>query len=72
MIKTSLAKRKSRTYFEQVPLEVVKKVLGGEAVKTATVGTNNRTVAPRKTQPYSLARSIAKADVKQKAAGRPR
>lgn len=72
MIKTSLAKRKSRTYFEQVPLEVVKKVLGEEAVKTDRVGTNNRAVAPRKTQPFSVARSMAKADIKPKAAGRPR
>ncbi len=74
MIKTSRAKRKPQTHFEQVPLEVVKKVLGGEAVKTDRVGTNNLTVrtAPRKTQPSSLTRSIAKADMKPKAARRPR
>jgi hypothetical protein len=53
MIKTSRAKRKVQTHFEQVPLEVVKKVLGVEAVKTP-------------------ARSIAKADIKPKAAGRLR
>jgi hypothetical protein len=74
MIKTSRAKRKSRTHFEQVPLEVVKKVLGGEALKTDKAGTNALTVetAPRKTRPYSLTRAIAKVDTKPKAAGRPR
>jgi len=74
MIKTGLAKRKSRTYFEQVPLEVVRKVLGVDAVKTDGVGTNNGPVRPasRKAQPYRPARSIAKADSKPKAAGRPR
>jgi hypothetical protein len=75
MIKTSRAKRKSQTHFEQVPLEVVKKMLGGEAVKTDTAGTNNliEETALRETEPYSqAARSIAKADIKPKAAGRPR
>ena len=61
MIKTSRAKRKSQTHFDQVPLAVVKKVLGGEAV------------ALRKTVPNRLAaRSIANRDAKPKAAGRPR
>ena len=72
MIKTS-AKRKSQTHFEQVPVKVVKrKVLGGGAVKTDRVGTNNPVVeaAPTKTESYSLAtRSIAKANIKPKAAG---
>jgi hypothetical protein len=74
MIKTSRAKRKSRTHFEQVPLEVVKTVLGGEAVKTDKAGTNNFVVktAPRKTRPHGLTRAIAKADTKPRAAGRPR
>ena len=74
MIKTSRAKRKPRTHFEQVPLELVKKVLGGEAVKTDKAGTNDGIVetAPRKTRPYTLTRSIARADTKPKAAGRPR
>lgn len=74
MIKNSRARRESRTHFEQVPLEVVKKVLGGEAVKTDKARTNDVMVetAPRKTRPYALARSIAKADTKPKAAGRPR
>ena len=57
MIKTSRAKRKAQTHFEQVPVEVVKrKVLGGEAVKTHSAGTNNSVVetTPTKTEPYSL------------------
>jgi hypothetical protein len=41
MIKTSRAKRKSQTHFEQVPLEVVEKLLGGEAVKTDRAGPSN-------------------------------
>jgi hypothetical protein len=75
MTKTSRAKRKSQTHFEQVPLEVVKARLGGEAVKTGRAGTNNLVVetAPRKTEPHGrAARSIANADFKPKAAGRPR
>jgi hypothetical protein len=75
MIKTSRARRKSRTYFEQVPLEVVEKLLRGEAVETDRAGPNNLIVetARSKTEPYSLtARSIAKADSMPKAAGRPR
>jgi hypothetical protein len=75
MIKTSRAKRKSPTYFEQVPLEVVKKVLGGDAVNTDRARTNNLIVetAVKKTEPYrAAARSIAKADITPKPAGRPR
>lgn len=73
MVKTSRAKRTSRMHFEQVPLEVVEKVLGSEAVRTARAGTNSFTVktSPRTAEPYRLrARSIAKAHVKSKAAGR--
>ena len=73
MIKTSRAKRKSQTHFEQVPVEVVRrKVLGGEAVKTDRAGMNDPMVetAPTKTEPYSLAtRSIAKVNMKPNAAG---
>ena len=73
MIKTSRAKRKAQTHFEQVPVEVVKsKVLGGEAVKTDRAGTNNSMVetAPTTTEPYSLkTRSVAKANIKPNAAG---
>jgi hypothetical protein len=76
MIKTSRAKRESQTHFEQVPLEVVKKVLGGEAVKTERAGTNNLVVetAPRKKKPHRLAaRSIAKAESsRRRPAGRDR
>jgi hypothetical protein len=74
MIKNRRARRKSQTHFEQVPLEVVKKVLSGEAVKTDTAGTNNLIVetAPRETKPYSLPRSIGTADRKPKAAARLR
>jgi hypothetical protein len=57
MIKTGRAKRKAQTHFEQVPLEVVKKLLDGEAVKTDRAGTNNLIVetAAGKTERYSLA-----------------
>lgn len=74
MIQTSRAKRKSPTYFEQVPLEVVKK-LRGDAVNTDRAGTNNLIVetALKKTEPYHVAaRSIAKAHITPKPAGRPR
>jgi hypothetical protein len=76
MIKTSRAKRKSQTHFEQVPLEVVEKLLGGEAVKTDRAGPNNLIVetAQTKTEPYSLAaRSIAKrTSCRKRRAGRDR
>jgi hypothetical protein len=41
MIKTSRAKRKFQTHFEQVPLEVVKTLLGRKAVKTDRARTNS-------------------------------
>jgi hypothetical protein len=34
MVKTGGAKQKAQTHFEQVPLKVVEKVLGREAVRT--------------------------------------
>jgi len=75
MMNTRNAKQKPRTHFEQVPLAVVKKVIDAEAVKPAKTGAKNLIVetAPSKTEPYSLpAHSIAHADIKPKAAGRPR
>jgi hypothetical protein len=75
MMNTRNAKQKPRAHFEQVPLTVVKKVIGEHAVKPAKTGAKNLIVetAPSKTEPYSLpARSIADADRKPNAAGRPR
>ena len=75
MMNTRNAKQKPRTHFEQIPLAVVKKVIGAEPVKPATTGAKNLIVeeASSKTEPYSLpAHSIAHADIKPKAAGRPR
>jgi hypothetical protein len=74
MTNTRNAKQKPRMHFEQVPLPVVKKVIA-EAVKPAKTGAKNLIVeaASSKTEPYSLpAHSIAHADIKPKAAGRPR
>ena len=49
MMNTRNAKQKPRTHFEQVPLAVVKKVIGPEAVKPAKTGAKNLIVeaAPR-------------------------
>jgi hypothetical protein len=75
MIKTSRAKRKSPTYFDQVPLEVLKKLLGRDAVNTDRAGTNNLIVETpvKKNEPYGVAaRAIAKGHITPKPAGRPR
>ena len=51
-MKTSDVKTKSETHFEQVPLEVVKKIAGGEESKE-TAGTDNLIIerVPVKTEP---------------------
>jgi hypothetical protein len=75
MMKTRNAKQKPRTHFEQVPLAVVKKLIGAEPVNPAKTGAKNLIVeaATSKTEPFSLpAHSIAHADIKPKAAGRKR
>jgi len=53
--KKSDVKRKPGTHFEQVPLEVVKKITGGEGVKEKA-GTDNLIIerVPVKTEPYSM------------------
>ena len=55
MKKTSDVKPKTGTHFEQVPLEVVKKIVGEEGPKE-TPGTDNLTIerVPVKTEPYSM------------------
>jgi hypothetical protein len=71
MVKTSGAKEKAQTHFEQVPLDVVKKVLGGDAVLTN--GGTKRLRDPANTpKPHNPAGSVAKAAIKSKASGRPR
>ena len=53
MKKTSHAKRKS-THFEQVPLEIVRKIADREVSKTEKAGRDNVIVEPasKKTEPY--------------------
>jgi hypothetical protein len=54
MKKTSRATRKSTTHFEQVPLEIVKRIADREASKTQKPKPDNVIVEPmsRKTEPY--------------------
>jgi hypothetical protein len=54
-MKTSDVKKKSGTHFEQVPLEVVKKIAGAEESKE-TAGTDNLIMerVPVKTEPYGM------------------
>jgi len=54
-MKTSDVKTKSETHFEQVPLEVVKKIASVEESKK-TAGTDNLIIerVPVKTEPYSM------------------
>jgi len=72
MVKTDGAKQKAQTHFEQVPLEVVEKVLGREAVQTNGGTKRIRETAARTTKLPSPAGSIAKAAIKSKVAARPR
>jgi hypothetical protein len=44
MTKRSQAVRKSRTHFEQIPLEVVKKIAEGDVPKDEEAGTDNVSV----------------------------
>jgi hypothetical protein len=46
MIHKDDATRKSRTYFEQVPVEVVKKIAGRDAFAGENAETDNLTVEP--------------------------
>jgi hypothetical protein len=54
-MKARSAKRKPRTYFEQVPVEIVKKIAEQDR-KKKTNATANVIVDPpaRKTEPYSM------------------
>ena len=56
MTKASRAKRKSRTYFEQIPVARVKQIVDQEASETGKAGAGNLVVeAPAsKTEPYSV------------------
>ena len=69
MAKTNGAKQKAQTHFEQVPLKVVEKVLGREAVRMNGGTKRLRETAERTTKPHSPAGSIAKAAIKLKVAG---
>jgi hypothetical protein len=70
MVKTDGAQLKAQTYFEQVPLDVVEKVFGREAVRTH-VGTKRLRETAAGTKPHSRRGSIAKAAIKSKGAGWP-
>jgi hypothetical protein len=72
MANTNGAKQKAQTHFEQVPLEVVEKVLGREAVQTHGGTKHLRETAARTTKPHSPAGSIAKAAINAKGPIRPR
>ena len=55
-MKTSAFKRKPTTHFEQVPLEVVKKIVDSEAAERARAELHDVIVEPssQKTEPYSI------------------
>jgi hypothetical protein len=75
MSKKSPARRKPRTHFEQVPVDVVKHLRGVEADKAQGATNQNLIVEPAagKTEPYSLvARTVTGAPFKLKLAERPR
>ena len=72
MVKTGGAQKKAPTHFEQVPLKVVEKVLGREAVRTNGGTKRLRETAERTTTPHSPAGSIAKAAITPMGAGRLR
>ena len=63
-MKTNRIKRQPKTYFEVIPVEVVRKIAGGDISKTENTWPDNVTVEPvsRKTEPCSAAaRSLRKA-----------
>jgi hypothetical protein len=61
MTKTNHATRKSQTYFEQIPIDVVKKIAEEDVSKDKKAGTDNVNAGPtsRKSKPQSVpARSL--------------
>jgi hypothetical protein len=63
-MKTSNGRRKARTHFEQVPVEVVKKIAGRPS-KTRKTGSRDVTIEPsKKTEPYSMEAASFAPDVK--------
>ena len=72
MVKNGSAKQKAQTHFEQVPLNVVEKVLGRDAVRPIGGTKRLRETAVRIAKSHSPAGSIARAAIKSKVAGRPR
>ena len=71
MKKTSHAKRKSGTHFEQVPLEIVKKIADA---KTEKAGRDNVVVEPafKKTEPYYMPTGPVGLDMMSPSAARRR
>jgi len=71
MKKTSEAKRKSGTHFEQVPLEVVKKIADAKKEKA---GRDNVIVEPafKKTEPYYMPTGLVGLDMMSPSAARQR
>ena len=55
-MKARSAKRKPRTYYEQIPVKVVKKIALANDRKKTTTGPANVVAEPpaRKTEPYSM------------------
>jgi hypothetical protein len=72
MVKTGGTKQKAQTHFEQVPFDVVEKVLGREALRTHGGTKRLRETAARAIEPHSPAGSIAEAAINSKAPIRPR
>jgi hypothetical protein len=71
VMKKSHTKRRSRPHFEQVPLEVVKKIADREASKTEKAGNVVFEPASGKTDPIVPADSVG-SDMKSLSAARPR
>jgi hypothetical protein len=66
MLKTSRARQKLQTHFDQVPLEVVKKLLVRQQATTAKAATLAAEKSPPKNQPSRLAsRATAIPDTKR-------
>ena len=73
MKKTNDAKRK-RTHFEQVPLEIVRKIADGEISKTQKAGRDIVIVepAPKKTEPYYIPTGPFGLDMMSPSGARPK
>jgi hypothetical protein len=75
VMKTRHPKPTSRTHFEQIPVNLVKKIADGKAYKTKKAGLGNLIVWPasRQTEPdKGPVRQSVKADIELPLAARPK